>query len=65
MAITLVTETLPQRVTKAGSGVVVVTAGQSLKIETTPAGEEMLDAEVPAGKVWTATVSVHVVETDA
>ena len=63
MAITLTEESLPARVTKQGSDAVTLTAGKHLKIETSPSGEELLDAEVPAGKTWTVTVSVHVVET--
>jgi len=65
MAITLATESLPQRTTKQGSGMVTATAGQILSIETSPAGEELLNAEVPAGKVWQVTVNVSIQETDA
>ena len=42
-----------------------LTAGQSLKIETSPRGEEILDIEVPAGKTWTGIVVVDFVETNA
>jgi len=63
MAITLNEEALPARTTKSGSGTVTASAGQSLKIETSPRGEELLDAEVPAGKSWTVTVNVYIVET--
>jgi len=42
-----------------------VAAGQSLKIETSPGGAEVLDAECPAGKAWTVSVRVTVTETDA
>ncbi len=39
-------------------------AGKSLKIETYPAGEEILDREVPAGKKWKVEMSVVINETD-
>ena len=48
-----------------GDDTATVSAGQSLVIETSPEGEEILDAEVPAGKSWAVTISVRVVETDA
>jgi len=63
MAITLSTESLPARTSKQGSDQLTLTAGKTLKIETTPDGEEILSATVPAGKTWTVTVSVHVLET--
>lgn len=63
MAITLTEENLPARVTKQGSDAFTLAAGKHLKIETSPSGDELLDAEVPAGKTWSVTVSVHVVET--
>lgn len=43
---------------------VVIPAGKRLRIETTPDGVEILDALVPSGKQWTATVSVSIDETD-
>ena len=49
---------------KQATGAVSVTAGQSLKVETAPDGVDMLDAECPAGKVWVATVTVSIKETD-
>ena len=42
-----------------------VVAGQSLKIETSPDGEDILDIECPVGKVWKARVIVEITETDA
>lgn len=64
MAITLVDSTLHE-VRKDGDGTFEVTAGKHLKIETSPRGEEILNVVVPEGKVWTVTVSVRVIETDA
>lgn len=48
-----------------GSGSVTLTEGQTLKVETTPMGEETLDAAVPAGKEWLVNVIVDVVESNA
>lgn len=42
-----------------------ITAGKSLKIETSPRGEEVLDVEVPAGKAWYVELSVLITETNA
>ena len=50
---------------KAGHDTVAVTAGQSLKIETSPNGGEVLDAECPAGKAWSVKVDVTITEVDA
>jgi len=47
---------------KRGDDTFQVAPGQSLRIETSPGGEELLDVEVPAGKVWTCYVYVRVVE---
>ncbi len=44
---------------------IVIPAGQSLKIETTPDGAEIANEVVPDGKKWTVTVSVSIDETDA
>ncbi len=40
-------------------------ADKSLKIETFPDGEDYLDVEVPAGKVWLVTIDVAIAEKDA
>lgn len=64
MAITLVDSTLSE-VRKDGEDTVSVAAGQTLKIETTPDGEEVLSALVPEGKAWSATITVRILETDA
>ena len=49
----------------AGEDEVVVAAGQSLKIETSPGGAEVLSEQCPAGKKWQVRVNVHITETDA
>ena len=52
-------------VIKSGVQTITITAGKSLKIETSPEGEEILNAECPAGKVWEACVRVDIQEKDA
>ena len=49
----------------SGHEAVAVADGQSLKIETSPDGEEVLNAECPAGKAWSVQVDVTITETDA
>jgi len=68
MAITLSSTTSVARLeTKhsIGTDEVTVAAGQSLQIRTTPDGEMLLNAEVPAGKVWTVIVDVSIQEVTA
>ena len=50
---------------KAGHETVAVVAGQSLKIETAPGGDEFLDIECPAGKAWSVKLDVTITEADA
>jgi len=50
---------------KSGHTAMVLTVGQSLKIETSPNGYEVLDIECPAGKAWSVKVDVTITETDA
>lgn len=47
------------------SEIVEMAAGKTLKIETSPSGEEILDVTVPAGKKWSVGIVVSVEETDA
>ena len=47
-----------------GGAVFDVEAGKSLKMETSPNGEEKLDITVPAGKSWEISMTIHIVETD-
>ena len=55
----------PARTIKSAAGSFQVDAGQSLKIESSPRGEEILDADCPAGKVWTVRIELSVIEQDA
>jgi len=49
----------------SGTQRVEMVAGQHLKMETSPGGEELLDEVVPAGKAWSALVIVVITERDA
>lgn len=48
-----------------GAAQVTMLAGKSLKIETLPVGEEILNVTVPAGKSWAVAMQIVVVESDA
>jgi len=61
----LTTNEVQAALIKNGSDVVEVAALQSLKIETSPGGEDILDAECPAGKAWSVRIIVEITETDA
>ena len=37
-----------------------VTAGKSLKIETSPRGEDILDIEVPVGESWHVVINIQI-----
>ena len=39
--------------------------GKSITIETSPGGDEILDAECPEGKTWTISVNICIEEMDA
>jgi len=56
--------TQPAKNLKEGRQTVDISAGKSLKIETFPNGEEILNATVPAGKKWTAYLNLTIKETD-
>ncbi len=61
----LVVNSRPASKKLSGEGKFELGAGQSIVIETSPGGREVLSAECPAGKTWSVTVSVSVDETDA
>ena len=56
---------LPATITYAGDTSGVLTAGKTLKVETAPTGSELLNVQVPVGKVWQVRVYVSIVETPA
>lgn len=59
------TDSVFDEIRKHGEEVFTVAAGKRLKIEITPAGEEILDVVVPEGKVWQATIRVQITEKNA
>lgn len=65
MPITKVEESVPAETGYKYTGTFTATAGQSLKLETSPSGEEHIDDEVPTGKVWSVSVHITVTENDA
>jgi len=65
MAIELSEYNWPQKVVKSGQeGGISVPAGKSLRIETSPEGEDILDVECPVGKTWLVRIIVEIEETD-
>lgn len=43
---------------------IVVTEGQTLKIETTPNGEDVLEETCPQGQTWTVNMHIEISITD-
>ena len=64
MAIELLDE-IVSRCDKIGDDDFDLSAGKSLKIETSPRGEDVLDVTVPSGKKWHVHVAVVIQEVDA
>ena len=58
----LKTVSVPARVKHSGKEKFTLLAGETLKIETTPHGGELLDVTVPQGKEWQVHITVDVVE---
>jgi len=48
-----------------GNGDFDIASGKHLKIETSPGGEEKLNAVVPEGKQWRVQINIRITETDA
>ena len=67
MANEMVLNEVPTRSITHSGGVVgmILAAGKTLKIETSPNGDDILDTEVPVGKVWNISISVQIDEEDA
>jgi len=65
MAIELSETNVTSKLLKVGDDSFNVSAGKSLKIETSPWGETYLDVTVPEGKVWQVLAYVSIEETDA
>ena len=45
-----------------GRDTIIIPAGKTLTIETSPNGEEILSVEVPAGKTWVMDISIKIAE---
>lgn len=43
---------------------ITITGGQTLKVETTPSGEEILMEICPEGETWTVTMHIEISITD-
>lgn len=43
-------------------GDVILAAGQTLKVETSPSGEEYANLTVPVGKTWRFVVMISITE---
>ena len=57
---------LPQRVIYSPPAVTAqIAAGQTLKLETAPDGEELMAGTVPEGKKWNITNTISIVESNA
>lgn len=54
----------PKNTYMAGSEEFIATAGQSVKIETSPDGESILDGIVPEGYEWACKVWVEITEVE-
>ena len=65
MAIVLGDHIHTAKVVKSGHDIMEMVAGQSVKVETSPEGAELLNAECPAGKAWSVRVIVEITEIDA
>jgi len=59
----LLDKSQPAKLLRTGRQELEIPAGKSLKIETSPDGEDILNAEVPAGKTWKTIIIVEIVET--
>lgn len=55
----------PAKIILIGKGVYNIAAEKTLKIETSPDGEEILNEEVPQGKKWSVRLTINIDETDA
>jgi len=54
----------PARIQYQGDGTFNIPGEQSLIIETSPGGLDVLDEEVPSGKRWIVTIRLSITEQD-
>lgn len=59
----LVRKVTPKKIRLTGSESSVASARSDIEIKIN--GEDLLNAEVPAGKIWVISVTVGIIETDA
>ena len=52
----------PTTADESYEGEVVLVAEQSLKLETSPGGEELLELTAPAGVTWTLLVRIDILK---
>jgi len=57
----------PRKIIKINNNgnAIVVTAGKSLKLETSPDGQEFVSEVCPEGKTWSVVIFCIITETDA
>ena len=65
LAVKVVSEEVPGYTLYNGQEKFNISAGKHLKIETSPEGNEILDAIVPTGKKWLVSILVSVQEENA
>lgn len=54
----------PAIIQHLGNEIVDIPAGTHFRIETSPDGGEILDAEVPEGKSWKVKIHIEIIESD-
>ena len=65
MTIQLRDHVWPAKLIKSGDEEgISIPPGKTLKIETTPGGEEVLAVMCPPGKMWSARIIVEITETN-
>jgi len=65
MTITLKDESIQALKRYRGGDNFTVSAEQSLKIETSPGGADIMDVTCPVGKSWVVSITINIIETDA
>ena len=61
----LFSKSLPARDEMTGIATFDIPAGKTLKVETFPAGEEIINRVVPSGKKWSVWINIDIVERNA
>jgi len=58
----LLDKSVPAQNSRMGRGTYTIPAGKALIIESSPNGLDILNEIVPAGKSWSVTVNIDIVE---